>query len=247
MERLTQEQLQRYRRQLILKDFGEEGQLKLFETKVLIIGAGGLGSPVALYLGAAGVGKIGLVDSDKVDLSNLQRQIIHSTHTVGTPKVDSAKNVLIRLNKDVCVEVYNYFIDDKNAESIINQYDIIVNAVDNADTRYVVNEVCCKLKKPLVEGAIFNFEGYVTTIIPGETACYECIYERDEDDNKAEIGVVGVLPGVIGSLQAMEVIKYSLNKGNLLKNELLYYNALNASFRRVKLERDSECKICGNL
>ncbi|SHO53552.1 HesA/MoeB/ThiF family protein [Anaerocolumna xylanovorans] len=247
MQQLSEEQLKRYRRQLILKDIGEEGQKKLLETKVLIIGTGGLGSPVSLYLAAAGIGKLGLVDCDCVDLSNLQRQIIHNIDTVGIPKVDSAKTVLSRLNKDVCVEIYNCLIDEENAESIIRHYDIIVNAVDNSLTRYIVNKVCCKLKRPLVEGAIFNFEGYVTTIIPGETACYECIYEYEENDEKLEIGVIGALPGVIGSLQAMEVIKYSLNIGKLLKNELLYYNALNASFKRVKLERNVECKVCGTV
>ncbi len=247
MKQLSEEQLKRYRRQLIIKDIGEEGQKKLLETKVLIIGAGGLGSPVALYLGAAGIGKLGLVDSDRVELSNLQRQIIHNMDSVGVPKVDSAKNVLSQLNKDVCVESYNLFINEENAESIILDYDIVVNAVDNSNTRYIVNRVCCKLKKPLIEGAIFNFDGYVTTIIPGETACYECIYERQEDDEKSEIGVIGALPGVIGSLQAMEVIKYSLNLGKLLKNELLCYSALNASFRRIKLERNVKCKICGSI
>ncbi len=247
MNNLTSEQLIRYRRQLILKEVGQEGQKKLLDAKVLIIGAGGLGSPIALYLAAAGIGKIGLVDSDCVDLSNLQRQIIHSTEKVGVQKVKSAEERLLNLNTDVHIDTYFCEIDQTNVNSIIKDYDIVVNAVDNAQTRYILNEACFTYNKPLVEGAIYNFEGHVMTIIPGDTACYECIFPEGEVALKGEIGVIGALPGVIGSLQAMEVLKFILMTGKLLKNRMLYYNGLTATFREIEVEKDNHCKICGHL
>lgn len=249
MKKLSVEEKNRYKRQIILTEVGEEGQIHLAEAKVLIIGAGGLGSPVAFYLGAAGVGKIGLVDHDCVDLSNLQRQILHNTERIGVKKVDSGKETLLKLNPFISIETYSCLLDKHIIREIIPQYDIVVNAVDNIETRYVLNEACFAFKKPLIEGAIHNFKGHVFTIIPGETACYECVFPDEEREDKIykEIGIIGALPGVIGSLQAMEVLKFILNTGTLITDRILYYNALNASFKEFEMERDKDCKICGTL
>ncbi len=244
MNELTDSQLKRYRRQLILKEVGEAGQKKLLASKVLIIGAGGLGSPIALYLGAAGVGTIGIADHDVIDLSNLQRQILHTTKKIGTSKTASAKKRINELNPDVQVITYNVKISETNIEKIINGYDIVINAVDNVATRYILNKICVQHGIPLVEGAINNFEGHVMTIIPGKGPCYECIFPTTPVTKQQEIGVIGVIPGIIGSLQAMEAIKYIINQGRLLTDRILLYNALDIRFREIRTVQDPYCRCC---
>lgn len=241
---LSDEELGRYRRQMILRQIGIEGQGRLKASKVLVAGTGGLGSPVALYLAAAGVGTIGLLDNDSVELSNLQRQIIHSTSKLGEAKVVSAKKSIEDLNPNVTVNTHHCKIDKDNAETIIEKYDIIVSAFDNTAARYVANAACMKLNKILIDGAINGFEGYVMPIVPGRTPCYECVYPKNEENTeyaKKEIGVIGCLPGIIGSLQAMETIKYILGIKSRLENKILYYNALGSGFRELKIDHNEEC------
>lgn len=243
---LTEKQLKRYKRQLILREIDVEGQKKLFTSKVLVVGAGGLGSPVIMYLAAAGVGNIGIIDHDVIDISNLQRQVIHTTENIGVSKVTSAKIFVKKLNDDTCIEEHKCKLTIENINEIIKKYDVVINAVDNVETRYLLNKNCVKLKIPYVEGGIFNFEGQVMTILPGESACYNCIFPEttsNKIDNN-EIGVMGVLPGVIGSLQAMEAIKILLGIGKTLNNKILFYNSLNASFKEIKVKRNENCSIC---
>lgn len=246
----TEEQLQRYSRHIILPEVGGKGQRKLLAAKVLIVGAGGLGCPVGYYLAAAGIGVIGVVDSDIVELSNLQRQIAHSMHTLGKPKAESLKNTLQSLNPDVNVVTYLLRVTKDNILDILKDYDIVVDGSDNFPTRYLINDACVMSKKPLVSGAILRFEGQVTTILPGEGHCYRCLFEEPPPPGLVpscqEAGVLGVLPGVIGSLQATEVIKLILGKGEVLKNELLIYNALKASFRKIKVPKNPVCLVCGD-
>ncbi|RMD58861.1 MAG: molybdopterin-synthase adenylyltransferase MoeB [Nitrospirae bacterium] len=245
----TEEQIRRYSRHIILPEVGGKGQMKFLKAKVLIIGAGGLGCPVGYYLTAAGVGTIGIVDDDKVEMSNLQRQIAHSMKTLGQYKADSAKATYEALNPDVNVIPIKERINSKNAFDFINDYDIVVDGSDNFPTRYLVNDACVMLKKPLVSGAILRFEGQVTTIIPGDGPCYRCLFEEPPPPGLVpscqEAGVLGALTGVIGSLQAIEVLKLILGKGKPLKGELLIYNALETSFRKVKIPKDPNCKVCG--
>jgi molybdopterin-synthase adenylyltransferase len=236
----------RYRRQLILKEIGIEGQMLLAKSKVVIIGAGGLGSPAALYLAAAGVGKIGIVDSDIVDISNLQRQILYSNKDVGKYKVTSAQKKLQGLNPEIEAIGYKKRVSAKNINNIINGYDLVINAVDNLETRYLVNDACLSNQIPLIEGAIYHFEGYVMTIIPGVSACYRCLFPYDSKSNREEIGVIGVIPGVIGTLQAMEALKYLLNLGQLLKDTIIYYNALETKFHKVNIEKNPNCIACSS-
>lgn len=246
-EQLTDENLSRYRRQLILKEIGAKGQLRLMKSRVVIIGAGGLGSPVALYLAAAGVGTIGIVDSDKVDLSNLQRQILHTNQDIGEHKVVSAQKKLQALDPGLEIKTYNTRISKSNITDIITGYDLVINAVDNLETRYIINDACVLLQIPLVEGAIYHFEGYVMTIIPGVSACYRCLFPHPSEACSEEIGVVGVLPGIIGTMQATEALKYLLNIGRLLKNSIVYYNALEARFREISTQINPDCDICAAL
>src|SRR3990170_1190912 len=245
----TEEQLQRYSRHIILPEVGGKGQKKISDAKVFIIGAGGLGCPVGYYLSAAGVGTIAFIDNDNVELSNLQRQIAHSMKTLGMNKADSVKKTFEALNSDVNVIAIKDRINNKNILDLIKNYDIIVDGSDNFPTRYLVNDACVMLKKPLVSGAILRFEGQVTTILPGEGPCYRCLFETPPPPGMVpscqEAGVLGVLPGVIGSLQAIEVFKLILGKGDVLKGQLLLYDALDMDFRKVKVRRNPDCAICG--
>lgn len=242
------EQVQRYSRHLMLPEFGAAGQRKLFKAKVLLIGAGGLGSPTALYLAAAGVGTLGLIDFDDVDLSNLQRQILHTVKSVGTPKVESARERINALNPDVEVIAHRVPINSENAMDIIPQYDVVVNGCDNFPTRYLVNDACYLLKKPLVDGSIFRFEGQATVYEP-EKGCYRCVFPTPPPPGAvpgcAEAGVLGVLPGIVGIIQAIETIKVITGIGETLTNRLLLFDALEMTFRQVKLRRNPECPLCG--
>jgi adenylyltransferase/sulfurtransferase len=247
--KLREDQVERYSRQIILPRVGGKGQEKLLNAKVLIIGAGGLGSPSALYLASAGIGKIGIVDSDKVELNNLQRQILHTTGSVGTPKVESAKERLNSINPDIEVKTYNIRLTSENILDIIKDYDIIIDGSDNFPTRYLVNDACVLSKKPLSHGGIFRFDGQAITILPGESACYRCLFPEPPPPGLVpscqEAGILGAVAGAIGIIQANEVLKYILKIGNLLAGKLLVFNALDSSFRQVKVPRDPKCPVCG--
>ena len=245
----TEEQLIRYSRHIILPEVGGKGQKKISEAKVLIVGAGGLGCPVGYYLAAAGVGTIALVDNDRVELSNLQRQIAHSVKTLDAYKADSAKQTFEALNPDVNVVAIKERLNSKNILDLFKDYDIIVDGTDNFPTRYLINDACVMLKKPLVSGAILRFEGQVTTILPGDGPCYRCLFEEPPPAGLVpscqEAGVLGVLPGVIGALQATEVLKLIIGKGKPLKGNLLIYDALGVNFRKVKIPKNEDCPMCG--
>jgi molybdopterin/thiamine biosynthesis adenylyltransferase len=245
----TEEQLHRYSRHIILPEVGGKGQKKLLGAKVFIVGAGGLGCPVGYYLTAAGVGTLGIVDNDEVELSNLQRQIAHNVHSIGKPKVESVKRTFESLNPDVNVVALRTKLDKDNIKDLIGDYDLVVDGSDNFPTRYLVNDACVMLGKPLVSGAILRFEGQVTTILPRDGHCYRCLFEEPPPPGLVpscqEAGVLGVLPGVVGALEATEVLKLILGKGQVLKNELLIYDALRVSFRKVRVERNPDCPVCG--
>jgi sulfur-carrier protein adenylyltransferase/sulfurtransferase len=240
----------RYSRHLLIPEVGEEGQLKLLDSKVLLIGAGGLGSPASLYLAAAGVGRIGIVDADVVDESNLQRQIVHSTESLGEPKVESAKRTIEALNPDVEVVAYKERLTSENIERILaDGWDVIVDGADNFPTRYLVNDASIWHKIPVVHGSIYRFEGQVTVFKPYEGPCYRCLFPTPPPPELApscaEGGVLGVLPGVIGSLQASEALKLALGIGEPLVGRLLLFDALAVTFDEVKLRRDPDCPVCG--
>lgn len=246
---LSEEQIHRYSRHIILREVGGKGQKKLLGAKVFIVGAGGLGCPVGYYLTAAGVGTLGIIDNDEVELSNLQRQIAHSVHSLGQPKVDSLKNTFEALNPDVTVVGFRQKLNKDNILELIKDYDVVVDGSDNFPTRYLVNDACVMMKKPLVSGAILRFEGQVTTILPGEGHCYRCLFEEPPPPGLVpscqEAGVLGAITGVVGSLQATEVLKLILEKGEPLKNELLIYDAMRANFRKVGVPRNPRCPVCG--
>ena len=245
----TEEQIRRYSRHIILPEVGGVGQRKLLNSKVLLIGAGGLGSPVALYLAAAGVGTLGIVDFDVVDISNLQRQILHHIRDVGRPKVFSAADTIADLNPDVKVIPYNEPLNSGNVERIFADYDVIVNGCDNFPTRYLANDACVLLNKPMVDGSIFKFEGQVTVFLPGH-GCYRCLYPSPPPPGVVpscqEAGVFGVLCGVIASIQGIETLKLLLGLGEPLVGRLLYLDALGMEVRSVKIQRDRECPVCGD-
>jgi molybdopterin/thiamine biosynthesis adenylyltransferase/rhodanese-related sulfurtransferase len=246
---LTPEQRNRYGRHILLPEVGEEGQRKLLESKMLLLGAGGLGSPAALYLAAAGVGTIGIVDMDVVDQSNLQRQILHNMERVGDRKVDSAKKTLTALNPDVDVVTYDVRLGADNILDIISGYDVVVDGTDNFPTRYLLNDASLLARVPVVHGSIFRFEGQVTVFKPYEGPCYRCLLPEPPPPELApscsEAGVLGVLPGIVGSVQALEAIKLVLDLGDPLVGRLLAYDALDQTFREFKVRRDPECPACG--
>ena len=246
---LSPDQRLRYSRHTMLPEVGDKGQVALLKSRVLCLGAGGLGSPSSLYLAAAGVGTLGIVDDDVVDMSNLQRQILHSTDRVGVHKVESAAKTLTGLNPDVKVVQHRTRLDSSNALEILANYDVIVDGADNFQARYLVNDAALKLGIPVVHASIFRFEGQIT-VFPGEGGpCYRCLYPSppppEEAPSCAEAGVLGVLPGIMGTLQATEVIKIVLGQGNTLAGRLLVYDALKTKFRELKLRRDEDCPTCG--
>ncbi len=247
---LSNEEIQRYSRHLIMPEVGMEGQLKLKQAKVLMIGTGGLGAPLGLYLAAAGVGKIGIVDFDVVDESNLQRQVIHGTKDVGRPKIDSAADRMLDINPNIEIAKYETALTSANALDIIKDYDVVVDGTDNFPTRYLVNDACVLLNKPNAYGSIFRFEGQATVFHHDGGPCYRCLYPEPPPPGLvpscAEGGVLGILPALIGSIQATETVKLILGKGETLSGRLVLYDALNMRFRELKLRRNRECPVCGD-
>ncbi|MCI0545124.1 MAG: molybdopterin-synthase adenylyltransferase MoeB [Actinobacteria bacterium] len=247
---LTQDQRRRYARHVRLPEVGEPGQMRLLGSRVLIVGAGGLGSPAAIYLAAAGVGTIGVVDDDVVDTTNLQRQVLHNLDRVAMPKVESARETLVGLNPDVKVETHRARLTAANAESIVSGYDLVVDGGDNFPTRYLVNDVCLRLRIPSIHGSIFRFEGQASVFVPYDGPCYRCLHRLPPPPELApscaDAGVLGVLPGVIGTIQAMEAIKVLLGIGDTLKGRLLVYHALEEEFTTLVVDRDPACPACAD-
>ncbi len=246
---LTEAQTRRYSRHLLVPEVGEDGQVKLLSSKVLLIGAGGLGSPAALYLAAAGVGTLGIIDADVVDDSNLQRQIIHTTARIGEYKAESARTAIAALNPDVKVKTYIERLDETNVQQLVDEYDVIVDGTDNFPTRYLLNDAAVIANKPVVHGSVFRFEGQITVLKPYDGPCYRCLYPEPPPPalapSCAEAGVLGVLPGIIGLLQATETIKLLLGIGEPLVGRLSTYDALAGEFNELRLFRDPNCPACG--
>lgn len=247
---LTNEQRERYARHISLAEMGEAGQKKLLESRVLIIGAGGLGSPAAMYLAAAGVGTIGLADADAVDLTNLQRQIIHSTQNIGKAKTLSAKERIGEINPDITVNTYEMYVTEENIADLIADYDFVIDATDNFKSKFLINDACVRGKKPFCHGGILRFEGQLMTYVPDKGACYRCVFKEPPPDgavpSSRQTGIIGALPGVIGTLQATEAIKYLIGAGGLLTGYLLTYDALKMEFRKIRLPDNTDgCPICG--
>ncbi len=250
---LSEEQFHRYARHLILDEVGEEGQEKLLQSKVLVVGAGGLGAPLMLYLAAAGVGTLGIVDDDEVDLTNLQRQVIHMTDRVGDQKVASAADTIAALNPGIAVVPYDTRLTAENAADIIAGYDLVADGSDNFDTRYLLNDICYLLNKPLVSAALLRFEGQLFTFRRNDsapTACYRCLFAEAPPDDLVprcdEAGILGALAGVMGSLQATEVLKELLGLGDSLAGRMLIYDALGPAFHPIKIPHDPSCALCGD-
>ena len=245
----TEDQLERYSRHIVLQDVGVEGQIKLMEGKVLIIGAGGLGSPVGLYLAAAGVGEIGIVDSDIVDLSNLQRQILHFTKDVGLSKVESASNKMRDLNPDVKIETYHEYARADNIRDLIRGYDFVVDGTDNFAAKFLINDASVMEGKPYSHGGILRFDGQTMTVVPGQSACYRCVFSKppppDIVPTCSQAGVLGAIAGILGTIQATEALKFLTGVGALLTDSLLIFDALEMSFRKVGCRSRSNCAICG--
>lgn len=246
---LTEQQIERYSRHIILQEVGGAGQEKLLSSSVLVIGAGGLGAPAGLYLAAAGVGTIGIVDGDNVDLTNLQRQVIHHTTDVGAEKIKSAEDKMLAINPDIKVKTYMQWAKADNIREIIRDYEFVIDGTDNFAAKFLVNDACYFEKKPFSHAGILRFDGQLLTVLPGETTCYRCIFGGPPPANAvpscSQAGVLGVLAGVVGSLQATEAIKYLLGLGDLLTGTLLTYNALSMDFRKVQLNRNPDCPLCG--
>src|SRR5499433_2234318 len=250
VENLSPTEVARYSRHLIMPEVGMEGQQRLKAASVLLIGAGGLGSPLALYLAAAGVGRIGLVDFDVVDFSNLQRQVLHGTPDVGRPKLQSAKDRLQANNPEVKVDMHETKLTSANAVDILKPYDVVIDGTDNFPTRYLVNDACVLLRKPNVYGSIFRFDGQASVFVPFEGPCYRCLYPEPpppgEVPSCAEGGVLGILPGLVGCIQATEAVKLILGEGSPLVGRLLLYDALEMKFQEFKVRRNPKCPICGD-
>ena len=246
---LNNEQLDRYSRHIILKEIGLRGQKKLINTKVLIIGAGGLGSPAAMYLTAAGVGTIGIADSDEVDLSNLQRQILHSTKDVGKSKVDSARETLEDLNPNVHVITHHLFVCSENIMELISDYDFIIDGTDNFAAKFLINDACVLAGKPYCYGGIIRFHGQLMTYVPGKGPCYRCVFKqpppRDSVPTCRQAGVIGAMAGVIGCMQALEAIKYITGIGDLLTGRLLVFDAMDMEAQIILLSENDDCPVCG--
>ncbi len=248
--KLTADQRERYARHLVLPEVGEKGQQKLLDSKVAIVGAGGLGSPVALYLAAAGVGHLAIIDHDVVDLSNLQRQILHTVDRIGRPKVDSARQTLAAINPDTQVVAHRTQLQASNILELLRDYDLIIDGADNFPTRYLINDASLHLRIPVVHGSIFRFEGQASVFMPYVGPCYRCLFAEppppELSPNCAEAGVFGVLPGIIGSIQAMEAIKLLLGIGDSLAGRLLLYDALEQDFSTVRVKRNPDCPACAD-
>ncbi len=246
---LTQEQKERYSRHILVPEIGLEGQLKLLDAKVLLLGTGGLGSPTALYLAAAGVGTLGLIDDDVVDASNLQRQVIHNTERIGMPKTESARKAIEALNPDVNVVEHRVRFGPENVIELLSDYDVIVDGADNFPTRYLLNDASVRLNKPVVSASILSFDGQISTFVPHEGPCYRCLYPTPPPAELAPscgaAGVLGVLPGIMGLLQALEVVKLVTGAGRPLVGRLLLFEALGTEFTELKVRRDPDCPICG--
>lgn len=249
MFEFTEDQIKRYSRHILLPEVGGKGQMRISQARVLLIGAGGLGSPAGLYLGAGGIGTIGIIDGDKVDLSNLQRQVIHHTADINTPKVLSAKRKIEEINPDVKVITYEERLTAKNALEIFKDYDVIIDGTDTFASKFLINDAAFFAKKPLIHGGILRFSGQMITILPGESTCYRCIFHEPPPDGLVpscqEAGVLGGLAGLIGTLQATEAFKFILKAGRLLTDQLLTYDALNQRFRKIKLKKNDDCPLCG--
>lgn len=245
---LTEEQIRRYSRHILLEDVGGTGQEKLLNAKVLIIGAGGLGCPIALYLAAAGVGTLGIIDSDTVEISNLQRQVLHFTGDLNRPKVESAKEKLKKINPDVTVHGYYERLNAENISDLIREYDFIVEGTDNFPSKFLINDACVFLNKPVSQGGILRFEGQTITHVPG-SACYRCVFEsappRGAVPSCSEAGVLGVVAGMLGTIQAAEVLRYILGIGELLTNRMLIFDALAMEYTTVQVKRNPNCLVCG--
>jgi molybdopterin-synthase adenylyltransferase len=249
---LSEEQFRRYARHLILDEVGEEGQEKLLQSRVLVIGAGGLGSPLLMYLAAAGIGTIGIIDNDRVDITNLQRQIVHATNRIGALKVDSARESLSRINDGIAIETHPMRLDAENAAELIGRYDLVADGSDNFTTRYLLNDVCTELRKPLVAAALSPFEGQLSTFkayLGDGHPCYRCLFREPPPPGLAprceEAGILGAVAGVVGTLQAVEVLKELLGLGDSLDGTLLLYDALRTRFHRIRIAKDSDCPTCG--
>lgn len=250
MRDYTEDQLERYSRHILLKDVGVEGQEKIMDAKVFIVGAGGLGAPVALYLAAAGVGKIGIADFDTVDLSNLQRQVIHFTADVGRLKVESAANKMRAINPDIEVVVYNEMVVAANIRELIRGYDFVIDGTDNFAAKFLINDACVLENIPYSHGGILRFDGQTMTIKPKESACYRCVFGVPPPANAvptcSQAGVLGAIAGMLGTMQAAECLKFITGAGDLLTNKLLAFDAKTMSFRKVNLKRNLKCAICGD-
>ncbi len=249
MTALTNEELERYSRHILLKEIGEEGQNKLLRARVLVIGVGGLGSPVSLYLAASGIGTLGIADSDTVEFSNLQRQICHATPDVSRPKVISAKEKLQAINPDLNVITYQEYIGGNRMRELVKDYDFIVDGSDNFATKFLINDACVLEKKPFSHGGVLRFDGQTMTVLPGESACYRCVFRGPPPGDAAitcsQAGILGAVAGMLGTIQAAEVIKWITGIGELLVNRLLTFDALTMRYREIELAPQSSCGVCG--